>query len=57
MDHIFFLKKKIELSIRPDLIRRLVPPHCDQELLSRNINIHQFDPIPAEQLKIPASYI
>ncbi|CAO3627983.1 kinase-like domain-containing protein [Cunninghamella echinulata] len=46
-----------ELSIRPDLIRRLVPPHCDQELLSRNINIHQFDPIPAEQLKIPPSYI
>ncbi|KAI8335380.1 kinase-like domain-containing protein [Chlamydoabsidia padenii] len=41
-----------ELSIRPDLIRRLVPPHCEQELLSRNIDIHHFDPIPTEQLKI-----
>lgn len=42
----------VELSIRPDLIRRLVPPHCEQELLSRNIDIHHFDPIPTEQLKI-----
>ncbi|CAO3594433.1 unnamed protein product [Absidia cylindrospora] len=46
-----------ELSIRPDLIRRLVPVHCEQELLSRHIDIHHFDPIPTEQLKIPPSYI
>ncbi|KAI8369499.1 kinase-like domain-containing protein [Radiomyces spectabilis] len=48
---------KHELSIRPDLIRRLVPPHAEQELLSRGIDIHHFEPIPSDQLKIPPSYI
>ncbi|CEG71532.1 Putative Likely protein kinase [Rhizopus microsporus] len=46
-----------ELSIRPDLIRRLVPPHAEPELLSRGIDIHNFEPIPLEQLKISPSAI
>ncbi|KAG0744119.1 hypothetical protein G6F57_009802 [Rhizopus arrhizus] len=46
-----------ELSIRPDLIRRLVPPHAERELLSRGIDIHNFDPIPLEQMKISPSAI
>jgi glycogen synthase kinase 3 beta len=41
-----------ELSIRPDLIRQLVPPHCEAELLSRSIDLDNFVPIPLEQLKI-----
>ncbi|KAL0079683.1 kinase-like domain-containing protein [Phycomyces blakesleeanus] len=44
---------KHELSIRPDLIRRLVPPHCEQELLERGIDVNCFEPIPTEDLKIP----
>lgn len=46
-----------ELSIRPDLIRRLVPPHMEQELLAKGIDIHHFDPIPADQMKISPSAI
>lgn len=41
-----------ELSVRPDLIRALVPPHCEQELASRSIQLDSFVPIPLEQLKI-----
>jgi glycogen synthase kinase 3 beta len=41
-----------ELSIRPDLIRQLVPPHCEPELVSRSIDLDNFVPIPLEQLKI-----
>ncbi|KAG1139887.1 hypothetical protein G6F37_009440 [Rhizopus arrhizus] len=41
-----------ELSIRPDLIRRLVPPHAEQELLLRGIDIYNFTPIPLDQMKI-----
>lgn len=50
---IFFL----ELSIRPDLIRRLVPPHYEQELLNQGIDIHNFEPIPLDQMKISPSAI
>ncbi|KAF8502440.1 kinase-like domain-containing protein [Gautieria morchelliformis] len=41
-----------ELSIRPDLMRQLVPPHCEQELESRGIRLESFVPIPLEQLRI-----
>ncbi|KIO13253.1 hypothetical protein M404DRAFT_123401 [Pisolithus tinctorius Marx 270] len=41
-----------ELSVRPDLIRQLVPPHCEVELRSRSINLDAFEPIPLEQLKL-----
>ncbi|KAF8061463.1 kinase-like domain-containing protein [Lyophyllum atratum] len=41
-----------ELSVRPDLIRQLVPSHCEPELASRNIVLANFEPIPLEQLKI-----
>ncbi|KAK1232035.1 glycogen synthase kinase 3 [Marasmius sp. AFHP31] len=41
-----------ELSVRPDLMRRLVPPHCEAELSSRNITLDNFVPIPLEQMKI-----
>lgn len=53
ISNIFFL----ELSIRPDLIRRLVPSHAEQELLSRGIDIYHFDPIPLDQMKISPSAI
>ncbi|KAI8888319.1 Pkinase-domain-containing protein [Backusella circina FSU 941] len=48
---------KEELSIRPDLIRRLVPPHYESELLAQGIDIHNFTPIPLEQMKISPSAI
>ncbi|KAL0578457.1 glycogen synthase kinase 3 [Marasmius crinis-equi] len=41
-----------ELSVRPDLMRRLVPPHCEAELASRNISLDNFVPIPLDQMKI-----
>jgi glycogen synthase kinase 3 beta len=41
-----------ELSVRPDLIRQLVPPHREPELRSRSIVLDNFVPIPLEQLKI-----
>lgn len=41
-----------ELSVRPDLIRQLVPPQCEPELASRSIVLDGFVPIPLEELKI-----
>lgn len=41
-----------ELSTRPDLIRQLVPPHTEDELRSRGIDIDDFTPIPLEQMRI-----
>ncbi|KAG8855151.1 regulator of ime2 [Tulasnella sp. 330] len=41
-----------ELSIRPDLNRTLVPPHCEPELAARGIQLNGFVPIPLEQLKV-----
>lgn len=46
------LNVRAELSVRPDLIRQLVPPHCEPELASRSITLDNFVPIPLEQLKI-----
>ncbi|TCD62260.1 regulator of ime2 [Steccherinum ochraceum] len=41
-----------ELSVRPDLNRQLVPPHCEPELASRSIALDGFVPIPLEQMRI-----
>ncbi|KAF8759025.1 Pkinase protein [Rhizoctonia solani] len=41
-----------ELSIRPDLNSTLVPAWREAELQSRGIDIHNFTPIPLEQLRI-----
>ncbi|KAJ7063066.1 kinase-like domain-containing protein [Mycena amicta] len=41
-----------ELSVRPDLIRRLVPPHCEPELATRGLVLDSFVPIPLDELKI-----
>ncbi|KAF5324919.1 hypothetical protein D9611_004378 [Ephemerocybe angulata] len=41
-----------ELSVRPDLIRRLVPVHTEPELASRSIVLDGFVPIPLEQMKL-----
>jgi glycogen synthase kinase 3 beta len=41
-----------ELSVRPDLIHKLVPPHCEEALRLRSIDVHNFKPIPLEQLRI-----
>ncbi|KAF7304749.1 Protein kinase domain-containing protein [Mycena kentingensis (nom. inval.)] len=41
-----------ELSVRPDLMRRLVPPHCEPELASRGIVLDSFVPIPLDDLRI-----
>lgn len=41
-----------ELSTRPDLIKKLVPPHAEPALRSQGIDIDDFVPIPLEQLRI-----
>ncbi|KAK7023725.1 kinase domain-containing protein [Favolaschia claudopus] len=41
-----------ELSVRPDLIRKLVPAHCEAELASRGIVLDSFVPIPLDELRI-----
>lgn len=48
----FLLLSFVELSVRPDLIRQLVPPHVEPELASRSIHLDSFVPIPLEQLRI-----
>lgn len=40
-----------ELSLRPDLIHKLVPAHSYPELLQRGIDVHSFTPIPLEKLQ------
>ncbi|KAI8333168.1 kinase-like domain-containing protein [Chlamydoabsidia padenii] len=40
-----------ELSIKPELNRKLVPPHCEGELLSRGIDINNFQPISLDDIK------
>ncbi|KAF9331966.1 regulator of ime2 [Podila minutissima] len=42
----------LELSIRPDLIPMLVPRHCEAELHSRGIDIHNFVPVPPSATRI-----
>ncbi|CAK5279564.1 unnamed protein product [Mycena citricolor] len=41
-----------ELSVRPDLNRKLVPVHCEPELGSRGIVLDGFVPIPLEEMRI-----
>jgi glycogen synthase kinase 3 beta len=41
-----------ELSIRPDLIPKLVPAHAEAGLQARGIDIRNFTPIPAEEMRI-----
>ncbi|GAA5965885.1 hypothetical protein JCM8115_000733 [Rhodotorula mucilaginosa] len=41
-----------ELSCRPDLISQLVPQHAEAALLERGIDVHNFDPIPLEQMRL-----
>ena len=41
-----------ELSVRPDLMRQLVPSHTEAELASRGIHLDSFVPIPLEELRI-----
>lgn len=55
--HVLAKSSVIELSIRPDLIHRLVPPHAEQELLDHGIDVHHFEPLPADQFKIPPSFV
>jgi len=43
---------KEEMSINPDLNRQLVPEWCLPELLSRGIDLDNFEPIPLEELRI-----
>jgi glycogen synthase kinase 3 beta len=42
----------VELSIRPDLIHKLVPAHLVSSLNDRGIDIDNFNPIPLEELRI-----
>lgn len=46
------LTRPAELSVRPDLMRQLVPPHTEPELRSRAIELDNFVPIPLEDMKI-----
>ncbi|KAL0075189.1 kinase-like domain-containing protein [Phycomyces blakesleeanus] len=41
-----------ELSVRPDLIHSLVPSYCQEELRFRNIDVHQFTPVPLEKMRL-----
>ncbi|CAG8456985.1 17518_t:CDS:2 [Acaulospora morrowiae] len=40
-----------ELSIRHELIHKLVPPHAEAELLSRGIDINNFKPLSRSQMR------
>lgn len=39
----------LELSIRPDLIRQLVPPHAEPALRLKGIDVEKFQPVPIQQ--------
>ncbi|CAO1627592.1 unnamed protein product [Sympodiomycopsis kandeliae] len=41
-----------ELSIRPDLIHKLVPEHARADLLARGIDVNNFEPVPLESLRV-----
>lgn len=42
----------LELSIRPDLIHRLVPRHAEAELASRGLDVNNFTPLSPESLRV-----
>ena len=41
-----------ELSVRPDLIKHLVPQRAEAALRNKGIDVNQFEPIPAEKLRV-----
>lgn len=41
-----------ELSVRPDLIPKLVPVHAEATLREQGIDVHNFEPIPLESLRV-----
>ena len=41
-----------ELSVRPDLIKRLVPSRVEGSLRQQGIDVNHFDPIPLESLRV-----
>ena len=43
----------LELSIRPELLSKLVPAHTEAELRSRGIDVHNFTPIPIQITQLP----
>ncbi|KAG0145417.1 hypothetical protein CROQUDRAFT_93893 [Cronartium quercuum f. sp. fusiforme G11] len=43
---------KTELSVQPDLITKLVPNHAIDELKSRGIDIHNFEPVPLPKFSL-----
>jgi hypothetical protein len=46
----------LELSVKPELISKMVPPHLAPDL-SQSLglpDLSQFKPIPSEQLRIPS---
>jgi hypothetical protein len=42
----------LELSVRPDLIHKLVPAHYKENLLQSGIDIDNFIPIPLKDLRL-----
>lgn len=40
-----------ELSVRPDLIHKLVPSHAESALQAKGIDVNNFDPIPLSSLR------
>lgn len=51
-DAMLFLFAFSELSVKPELMRQLVPPYCEAELASRSVYLDNFVPIPLEQMRI-----
>lgn len=44
----------LELSIKPELNSKLVPPHAEAGLLAQGIDIHNFQPMSEAELKSKA---
>ncbi len=40
--------REIELSIKPDLVKKLVPPHAEEALKAQGINVDNFEPVPIQ---------
>ncbi|KAI8887836.1 Pkinase-domain-containing protein [Backusella circina FSU 941] len=41
-----------ELSIRPDLLHKLVPSHCHEQLKFNGIDVNSFNPIPVQDIRL-----
>jgi glycogen synthase kinase 3 beta len=41
----------LELSIQPDLIHKLVPPHYEATLLASGVDIHNFVPMTTQEMR------